>query len=62
MFNRTWRVVVIAVTVIAATGAIAGVAAQAATGCRADYAVSAQWPGGFTANVNFTGTPSTDGA
>ncbi|GAB3851997.1 hypothetical protein GCM10029963_40770 [Micromonospora andamanensis] len=28
--------------------------AQAAAGCRVAYAVSSQWPGGFTANVNVT--------
>ncbi|MEO3923302.1 cellulase family glycosylhydrolase [Micromonosporaceae bacterium B7E4] len=30
------------------------VGAQAAAGCRVAYAVSAQWPGGFTANVSVT--------
>ncbi|MFC0529856.1 cellulase family glycosylhydrolase [Phytohabitans kaempferiae] len=30
------------------------VSAQAAAGCRVAYTVSAQWPGGFTANVNVT--------
>lgn len=28
--------------------------ASAATGCRVTYSVSAQWPGGFTGNVNLT--------
>ncbi|MBT0993795.1 cellulase family glycosylhydrolase [Cellulomonas sp. DKR-3] len=41
--------------VIAVTGSIAVAdAASAATGCRVDYAVSSQWPGGFTAGVQVT--------
>nr|WP_173084475.1 cellulase family glycosylhydrolase [Phytohabitans rumicis] len=35
-------------------GTVMAVNAQAAAGCRVAYAVSAQWPGGFTANVNVT--------
>lgn len=33
--------------------AVAG-SAQAAAGCRVDYAAPSQWPGGFTANVSLT--------
>jgi endoglucanase len=44
---------VVAVTV-AAAGLVAAAGAYAAAGCRVDYAVTAQWPGGFTANVNLT--------
>ena len=48
----------VAAIVIAAMGAITGVA-NAAVACRVDYAVSAQWPGGFTANltINNLGDP-----
>src|SRR5690348_4045751 len=28
--------------------------AQAAAGCRVDYAISSSWPGGFNANVTIT--------
>ncbi|GAA0478918.1 hypothetical protein Aca07nite_86160 [Actinoplanes capillaceus] len=46
------------VAVLAAVLLVAGVttatSAQAATGCRVMYAISAQWPGGFTADVRVT--------
>src|SRR2546423_11967456 len=50
------------VAIVAAAGlAVAAVAAVttapaalAATGCRVDYAISSQWPGGFGANVTVT--------
>jgi len=44
-----------AVAALAVTGVVvtAG-SAQAAVGCRVGYAVTAQWPGGFTANVTLT--------
>ncbi|GGN99228.1 hypothetical protein GCM10010112_92850 [Actinoplanes lobatus] len=46
------------VAVLAAVLLVAGVttatSAQAATGCRVTYAVSAQWSGGFTADVRVT--------
>jgi endoglucanase len=35
-------------------GTVVAVNAQAAAGCRVTYSVSAQWPGGFTANVDVT--------
>jgi arabinan endo-1,5-alpha-L-arabinosidase len=42
----------IAVAAVATAGAVAvGTAARAAVGCRVDYAVTNQWPGGFGASV-----------
>jgi hypothetical protein len=41
--------------VVAAAGAVTTTTtAQAATGCRVDYAISNSWPGGFGANVTIT--------
>ncbi|MCZ7436957.1 cellulose binding domain-containing protein [Micromonospora sp. WMMC241] len=59
MFNRKRRTVLWTAAGAAATLAASGLAlgataAQAAAGCRVDYAVTAQWSGGFTANVNLT--------
>jgi hypothetical protein len=42
------------VAALLVAGMMVAANAQAATGCRVAYAVSAQWPGGFTANVNVT--------
>jgi endoglucanase len=42
----------LAALLVAGTVVAAGV--QAAAGCRVAYAVTAQWPGGFTANVTVT--------
>ncbi len=39
------------VSVAGAVGALTAPAAHAATGCRVDYSVTNQWPGGFGANV-----------
>lgn len=48
-------IVVAAGATVAATGTvISAPAAQAATGCRVDYAISSQWQGGFGANVTVT--------
>jgi aryl-phospho-beta-D-glucosidase BglC (GH1 family) len=44
----------IVATAVAAAGLIAGTDAYAAAGCRVNYTVTAQWPGGFTANVEVT--------
>ena len=41
-------------TVAAGAAVATAPAAQAATGCRVDYAISSQWPGGFGANVIIT--------
>ncbi|MDI1465166.1 cellulase family glycosylhydrolase [Catellatospora sp. KI3] len=51
-----WRAAVVAggTAAVLLAGMAAAVSAQAAAGCRAVYAVSAQWPGGFTANVEVT--------
>ena len=51
-----WRVGMVAAAVAAllVAGMTVAVSAQAAAGCRVAYAVSAQWPGGFTANVSVT--------
>ncbi|GAA3427800.1 non-reducing end alpha-L-arabinofuranosidase family hydrolase [Streptosporangium sandarakinum] len=43
-----------AVGVVGTVGAVTAPAAGAAAGCRVDYTVSNQWPGGFGANVNIT--------
>ncbi|TQS18761.1 arabinofuranosidase catalytic domain-containing protein [Microbispora sp. KK1-11] len=40
------------VSVAGAVGALTAPAAHAATGCRVDYSVTNQWPGGFGANVS----------
>ncbi|MBB2740362.1 UNVERIFIED_ORG: hypothetical protein FHR35_000182 [Microbispora rosea subsp. rosea] len=42
------------VAVAGAIGALTAPAAHAATGCRVDYSVTNQWPGGFGANVSVT--------
>ena len=42
------------VAVTGAAGALTAPAAHAATGCRVDYSVTNQWPGGFGANVSIT--------
>jgi len=44
----------IAAATVAAAGLIVTANAYAAAGCRVNYAVTAQWPGGFTANVEIT--------
>ncbi|MBF9128807.1 cellulase family glycosylhydrolase [Plantactinospora sp. S1510] len=51
-----WRVGVVAggVAALLVAGTMVTASAQAATGCRVTYAVSSQWSGGFTANVNVT--------
>ncbi|HEX6685038.1 MAG TPA: cellulase family glycosylhydrolase [Candidatus Limnocylindrales bacterium] len=41
----------VAAAAVATAGLIATSNAYAAAGCRVNYAVTAQWPGGFTANV-----------
>jgi pectate lyase len=69
MLIRRRRRALFVSTVVAATAAAAGVlvtagTAQAAVGCRVAYAVTSQWQGGFTANVNLTnvGDPLTSWA
>jgi len=54
--QRRLTLVTAAVTTIALTGAATAIAtaAHAATGCRVDYTVGAQWPGGFTGNITIT--------
>ncbi|GAA1626557.1 cellulase family glycosylhydrolase [Catellatospora bangladeshensis] len=51
-----WRAAVVAggVAALLTAGMAAAVSAQAAAGCQVAYSVSAQWPGGFTANVDVT--------
>nr|MDT0662578.1 cellulose binding domain-containing protein [Micromonospora sp. DSM 115978] len=39
---------------LAAVGGLAAVSAQAAAGCRVDYRVASQWPGGFNGDVTVT--------
>jgi hypothetical protein len=39
---------------VAGAGLLTAMAASAAAGCRVDYAVSNQWPGGFGTNVTIT--------
>ena len=52
---RWWALSVAAVLVLV-SAAVAGppLASAAAAGCRVDYAVSSEWPGGFGANVSLT--------
>jgi pectate lyase len=56
MLDRRRRIALISTAVttitLAAAGVVTAVTAHAATGCQVDYAVTAQWPGGFTANLN----------
>ncbi|WP_432933453.1 arabinofuranosidase catalytic domain-containing protein [Microbispora sp. CA-135349] len=42
------------VAMAGAAGALTAPAAHAAAGCRVDYSVTNQWPGGFGANVSIT--------
>ena len=57
-FSRTrYRILVACtagVTVAGATAVLTAMPAQAATGCRVDYAIASSWQGGFTANVTIT--------
>src|SRR3954449_4681398 len=50
---RRW-IAVPAVAAVCIAGVVSATAAQAATGCRVDYAVTNQWQGGFGANVTVT--------
>ncbi|WP_203913757.1 cellulase family glycosylhydrolase [Rhizocola hellebori] len=54
--SARWKPVLAAgiAAVTVATGLVAGASAYAAAGCRVNYAVQAQWPGGFTGNVEIT--------
>ncbi len=55
--SARWKPVLaasIAAATVVATGLIASASAYAAAGCRVAYATPAQWPGGFTANVEVT--------
>jgi endoglucanase len=54
--SARWRVGMVAGSVAAllVAGMAVAVGVLAAAGCRVAYAVTAQWPGGFTANVNVT--------
>jgi pectate lyase len=56
MLDRRRRTALLAATsatiALSAVGIVAAVSAHAAVGCRVTYAVTAQWPGGFTANLN----------
>src|SRR5690349_21495388 len=56
--GRRTRRALLVTSVIAAIGAAAAVVlaptAYAAAGCRVDYRVSSQWPGGFGADVSVT--------
>ncbi|WP_208012501.1 cellulase family glycosylhydrolase [Cellulomonas shaoxiangyii] len=56
MSQRTRAVALLAAALLAMTGIGAGTAtsAQAAAGCRVDYAITNQWGGGFGANVTIT--------
>jgi endo-1,4-beta-xylanase len=66
LLGPTWRRLAPALTaaLVAATGAVvlATSSAQAAAGCRVDYAVTNQWPDGFGATVTITnlGDPLTN--
>jgi Cellulose binding domain/Glycosyl hydrolase family 12 len=56
MHRRAPAIVAGVAAVVAAVGAavITAHPAAAATGCRVDYAIASQWPGGFGANVTIT--------
>ncbi|WP_136518160.1 MULTISPECIES: cellulase family glycosylhydrolase [Cellulomonas] len=56
MSQRTRAFALLAAALLATTGigATAAPSAQAAAGCRVDYAVTNQWQGGFGANVTVT--------
>ena len=43
-----------ALLVVTGFGAAAATTAQAAAGCKVDYAISSQWGAGFGANVTLT--------
>jgi non-reducing end alpha-L-arabinofuranosidase len=49
-----WIVGAAAAASLAVTGLVAATAAQAASGCQVTYTLSAQWPGGFGANVSIS--------
>ncbi|MFY1688247.1 cellulase family glycosylhydrolase [Plantactinospora sp. WMMB782] len=51
-----WRLGTVAggLAALLVAGTLVTADAQAAAGCRVGYAVSSQWPGGFTANVTVT--------
>jgi endoglucanase len=55
VLRRTrWRAALVAggvATLAAGFGLVTAGSAHAAAGCRATYAITSQWPGGFTANV-----------
>jgi endo-1,4-beta-xylanase len=52
--SRVAIVAVAGVTVAGVAAVTTAPAAQAATGCRVDYGISSQWPGGFGAAVTIT--------
>ena len=56
MTQRTRATALLAATLLAMTGfgAIAASSAQAAAGCKVDYAITNQWGEGFGANVTLT--------
>ncbi|GAA5193645.1 hypothetical protein GCM10023322_56130 [Rugosimonospora acidiphila] len=54
MGRRRLGLVAVVAVAVAAVGVVIAPAAQASTGCRVDYTVTNQWPGGFGANVNIT--------
>jgi hypothetical protein len=52
--TRTAVLAAASAAALAAAGLVAATAASAATGCRIDYQVTNEWPGGFGANVTIT--------
>ncbi|NKY38622.1 cellulose binding domain-containing protein [Cellulomonas septica] len=53
-WRRTWSATLAAATLLTGAVVVQAPVASAATGCRVDYVVSAQWSGGFTASVKVT--------
>ncbi|MBO3095012.1 cellulase family glycosylhydrolase [Cellulomonas dongxiuzhuiae] len=51
--RRLWAPVVVALVALVG-GLLPAVGAQGAAGCRVEYTVPSQWPGGFTADVTVT--------
>ncbi|QDY09122.1 cellulose-binding protein [Micromonospora sp. HM134] len=53
--RTAWWISAVAATALTTAGTVVTAnAAQAAAGCRVDYAVASQWSGGFTASVTLT--------
>jgi hypothetical protein len=52
--HRTSLICAVTAAAVAGAGTVATLSAYAAAGCRVDYAITNQWPGGFGTNVTIT--------